>query len=206
MKRHLITICIVALSFVVANVASAQEQERKKPRLLTPAGMGLSIGGSFSDFVQNDIRDFTTPGGGIEARYVFGTRSYIAGEAAYIGTLNGLEGLGNAVEDNALLMSNGVEGALRVNFLTEEWQPYALAGLGWRHYNVVNTDVNTSDVRDEDDAMTIPVGLGVAYRYQNIFADLRAMYKPSVFDDITISAQDAQLDTASASLNIGFEF
>jgi hypothetical protein len=203
MKRHLITLCLLASGLLVADAASAQ-QEDSQAGLLTPQGMGLSIGGAFSDFVQTGVRDFTTPGGGIEARYVFGTRSYIAGEAAYIGTLNGLNPLG--VDDNALLMSNGVEGAVRVNFLTGEWQPYALAGLGWKHYNVVNTDTNTSDVRDEDDAMTIPVGLGIAYRYRNLFADLRGMFKPSVFDDIVVTDDDSRLDTASASLNVGFEF
>lgn len=184
--------------------ATEPDFDDAEPALLTPVGMGLSVGGGVTDYL-GEAGDFTTPGGNWEARYILGTRTVIGGELAYLGTANGLNTLG--VEDNAVLMSNGGEGALRVNFRTEELQPYVLGGLGWKHFNVVNTDVNTSDIRDSDDALTVPLGLGFAYRYNNAFADLRGMYRPAFLADITTSgSDDTNLDTLTGSLNVGFEF
>ena len=181
------------------------EFDDSEPALVTPIGMGLSLGGGVTDYV-GEADDFTSPGGNWEARYILGTRTVIGGELAYLGTANGLNTLG--VEDNAVLMSNGGEGALRVNFLTDELQPYVLGGIGWKHFNVVNMDVNTSDIRDSDDAMTVPLGVGFAYRYSNVFADLRGMYRPAFLADITTSGgeDDTNLDTLTGSLNLGFEF
>lgn len=202
MKRTLGIIALAAGTLVAAS-ATAQESE---PNLIQPFGMGVSVGGGVNGFIDEDVRDFTTTGGSWEARYIIGTRERLAAEGAYIGTANSLDTLG--VEDSAMLMSNGIEGVLRVNILTQAWQPYVLAGVGWKHYNVVQTDTNTSDIEDQVDSMTVPMGLGLAYRFSNLFADLRATYKPSFFDDITKSgdSNDALLSTAAAQLNIGFEF
>lgn len=207
MKRR--TIQLIALAGALASGLPAAAQESGQPaegepaNMLTPFGMAFTVGGGVSDFVRDQIRDFTQTGGGWEARYVLGTRTHLGAEAAYTASLNGLDTLG--VDDNAMLMSNGGEAMLRANILTGAWQPYLLAGVGWRHYNVVNTDTNTSDVSETDDAMTIPMAVGVSYRYSRIVGDLRAAYRPSFFDDISAVAAQP-LDSAALSLNIGFEF
>lgn len=177
-----------------------------RPNLVTPMGMGFSIGGGLNDFTSNAARDFTDPGGGWEARYIIGTRSYLGGEVAYIGTANNINALG--VSNDAVLLSNGAEGALRLNFTTTAFQPYVLGGVGWKHYNVVNTPTNTSDIRDSDDALVVPVGVGFAYRYQNVFADLRGNYKPVFLMDITQTGgdDDTTMHGYGANLNVGFEF
>jgi opacity protein-like surface antigen len=174
-----------------------------EPDLVTDYGMAVTVGGAYSNYVRKAAQDFTQPGGGWEARYVVGTRSHIAGEAAYTATLNGLDTLG--VEKNAMLLGNGAEALLRANMFTDDWQPYLVAGVGWRHYNVANTQTNTSDVAENADAMTLPIIAGVSYRYQKVMADLRATYRPSFFDDIAAS-DDVTLDSASVGLNVGFEF
>ena len=187
------------------DLAMDPEFDDASPDLVTPIGMGLSVGGGVAEYLgEADV--FTDPGGTWEARYLVGTRTIIGGELAYLGTANSLQTLG--VDDNAVLMSNGAEGALRVNFLTDAWQPYVLGGVGWKHFNVVNTDTNTSDIRDSDDALTVPLGAGIAYRYSNVFADLRGMYRPAFLADITRGQgnDDTGLDTIGGSLNVGFEF
>jgi hypothetical protein len=165
--------------------------------------MTFTVGGTYSDFARTDAQDFTTPGAGWEARYVFGTRTHLAGEAAYAAALNGLDTLG--VEDNALLMANGAEASLRANMLTGELQPYLAAGFGWRHYEVVNTDTNTSDVANADDGVVVPMAVGLSYRYERAVADVRAMYRPAFLDDI-VAQDNTALDTFSAGVNLGFEF
>jgi hypothetical protein len=113
------------------------------------------------------------------------------------------------LDEDAVLLSNGLEGALRLNLTADmAWQPYILGGVGWKHYNVTNTDVNTSDIRDDADALTIPVGVGLSYRYRNLVADVRGNLRPSLVEDLTASGDenDAALHTYSAHLNVGFEF
>ena len=74
-----------------------------------------------------------------------------------------------------------------------------------RHYNVVNTDVNTSAIDDTADAMVVPLAAGISYRVERMVMDLRATYRPSFLDDIS-ATQSAPLDSGSAAFNIGFEF
>jgi hypothetical protein len=206
MKRELLALSLLIIGLLAAGPAFAQEEEDTGPetRPDVPRGMGFIVGGGFSDFVNENARDFTGAGGGFDARYVLGTRSHIAGEAAYIGTLNTLDTLG--VDEDALLLSNGLEGALRVNLSTMAWQPYVTAGIGWKRYNVTNTDTNTSDLSGTDDAMIVPIGVGLSYRVSRVIADVRGSYKPSFFDEISATDTAARLDTISATLNIGFEF
>lgn len=168
-------------------------------------GIGFMVGGGVNDYV-NDFDESTDVGGNWEARAVLGTRSIVAGELAYHGTANDIDTLG--LDDSAVLMSNGAEGALRINFLTEAVQPYVLGGVGWKHFNVVNTDTNTSNIADSDDALTVPVGAGIAYKMNNIYADLRGMYRPAFLADMVDDGidEDTNLDTINGSLNVGFEF
>lgn len=206
MKRELLAISTLVVGLLAAAPATAQEDDDNAPtsRPDVPVGMGFIIGGGYSDFVYGKTRQFTGPGGGFDARYILGTRSFIAGEAAYTGTLNSVDALG--LDSKALLLSNGLEGALRVNFMTKAWQPYVTAGIGWKRYNVTNTDTNTSDIRGNEDAMTVPIGVGMSYRMSRVIADIRGTYKPSFFDNISVSDEDARLDTIAGTLNVGFEF
>lgn len=182
-----------------------QPMEEPDADLVSPMGMGFAVGGGVTGY-PGEADDFTGTGGNWEARYIIGTRTFVGGELAYHGTANSLETLG--VEDNAILMSNGAEGALRVNLGTENIQPYVLGGVGWKHFNVTNTDTNTSDIRSSDDALTVPVGAGLAYKINNIYVDARGMYRPAFLADITRGdgTDDTDLSTLSGGVNLGFEF
>jgi hypothetical protein len=203
MKRRLINLAALVAGLFLPTAAFAQALDESE--LVTPVGMAFTVGGAYSNFTDNEARDFTQPGGGWEARYVIGTRTVLGAEAAYTASANPVDALG--VDDGAVLLGNGAEASVRANLTTDTAaQPFVLAGLGWRHYNIVNTDTNTSDIADADDAMTIPLTAGVAYRYDRFLGDIRAMYRPSLFDDIIAGDREASLDSASVNLNVGFEF
>ena len=126
---------------------------------------------------------------------------HLAGEAAYVGSAMGMNVLG--LSDTAVLVSNGVEGALRFNVLTGDWQPYALAGYTFRRYTIQNSSVNTSSVLNADNVSEIPLAAGIAYRVQGFVADLRFNYN-NAFNSKLIP--DTNLSTYGVSAKVGFEF
>src|SRR5688572_18357958 len=74
------------------------------PALVTPFGVSAAVGGGFTSFVRNDVRDFTRVGGAWQARLVFGTRYHWGFEASYSGSEQNVEALG--LDDSAALRSH----------------------------------------------------------------------------------------------------
>lgn len=173
-------------------------------------GMAVSLGGGVGQFTDSAIRDKTSPNGEWEARLLFGTHSPLAAEAAYVGTAGSINALG--LDDSAVLMSNGVEGLARLNFIDGPVQPFAVGGASWVRYNVVNSHVNTSDVRNQDDVLAIPVGAGVAtYIPETGFmADIRFMYRFTFDDELlrptVLNTTGASLSNWNVSLRLGYAF
>jgi hypothetical protein len=196
-----VTMKTLLVSLMLALPALAAAADKNQPGLLLPIGMSADIGGGFQTFLDSDATDFTKPGGTWTARFVFGTRSYLAGEAAYIGSAQAIDSIG--IENHAMLLSNGLEGLVRMNASTGAWQPYAVAGVAWRRYSLQNTNVNTSSMLDSDDVAEIPVGLGLAYRTRGLIVDLRATYNNSFGQRLI---PNASLSTLGATLKLGFEF
>lgn len=168
---------------------------------LTKIGMDAMVGGGVTSFINTAATDVTRPGGIWTARLILGTRSHFGAEAAYLGTAQALDAIG--VDQSAYLLSNGLEGSFRINALTGALQPYAVAGLAWRHYTVQNTKVNTSSVKDVDDVAEIPVGLGIAYRYAGLVADARASMNTALNSSLMGSTN---LTNIHLSVKVGFEF
>lgn len=174
---------------------------------ITPFGMGLTVGGGVVGFTDSDFNNNLHTGGGWEARATFGTKLPLAFEAAYVGTANRLNTFG--VEDNAALVSNGVEGNLRLNLSNTIVKPYLVAGAGWKHYSVNNTDTNTSSLEDSDDVIEVPMGVGVSYNYSNFIADVRGTFRPAFDNDLMrseVGNDDNELHTWKVGANLGFEF
>lgn len=173
-------------------------------------GLGLSLGGGVMNYANNQLRNQTNVGGAWDARLIFGTRSPVAVEAAYQGSAQGIDTLG--VSNNAILLSNGVTGKLRVNFTRSNWQPFVTAGAGWRRFSVTNTNTNTSDLRSSDDILEVPVAAGLAYHAGGFLADIRGGYNFAFLDNFvrnpsTPSTQvGAGLDNWQATLSVGVEF
>jgi hypothetical protein len=188
------------------------EDDDDRPRY---GGIGISAGGGVNEFGNENLRDITDTGGAWTARLILGTRSPIALEAAYIGTANRIATLGL---DDATLVSNGAEGALRLHFLqiplTEDgsalFQPYLLAGFAWKHYNLTGADFNTSSVQEDDDVFEVPLGGGLAVNVDQFLADARFDYRPALSDDlvrpINDDNNDNSLQTWTISGRVGVEF
>lgn len=173
-------------------------------------GVALSLGGGVSGFTQDIMRDTTNDGGAWDVRATVGTRSILSVEGEYTGSAQSIDALG--LDNDAILMGNGVSGAVRLNFLDMNFQPFVFGGLGWRHYNLTNEDtVNTSDVSDSDDVLEIPMGGGIAWKYEGFMLDARGEFRYAAYEDMVPDLRIGETDGATmhrygVNLNIGFAY
>jgi hypothetical protein len=172
-------------------------------------GTGLVVGGGVTDFTGSNIGDVTNTGGLWQARLIFGTRQILGIEAAYVGTARDIRALGLA--NDALLVSNGVEGALRLNIPVIRGrtlvEPFGFVGAGWSRYNLAREGANTSNLAADDDVLEIPYGAGLAVGYAGFLADARFTYKSSFYNDLVrTNTSNGQLDNWSVGGQVGFEF
>jgi hypothetical protein len=172
-------------------------------------GIGVVLGGGVEGFTDHTMRTTTQTGGNWDVRAIFGTRQYLALEAAYIGSAQGIDALG--LDNSAVLVGNGVEGALRLNFTKDQLvQPFIFAGAAWRRYDLQNASFNTSAVRDEDDVLEIPMGAGLAYHYRGLMFDARGEFRAATQEDLmpslTNQGDAAKMHRWGANLNVGYAF
>lgn len=188
----------------------ATEAGATSDRPLSVIGVAASAGGGVVRFVENGARAVTDTGGQWEARLTIGTRLPVALEAAYIGTAQNVNALG--LSENAVLMGNGAEANLRLNLLPTRVQPYLFGGVGWMHYSVRNTNVNTSSIRSNDDIVTVPFGVGLALRLsRSVLFDVRgtgrATFYEQLFDQAAgATGQNDRLHSWNVAGKLGFEF
>ncbi len=191
------------------------KQDKIGNALVTPAGVYGFLGGGATNFTQPDATSGTGVGGYWDARVGLGTRSVLGAEVGYTGSARDISALG--VGNEAWLMSNGVEGIARLNvpltpgeegkFLIE---PYTFGGIGWNRYNVVSDTSLSADLSNEDDVMTVPLGLGMAFGFSGVTLDTRATYRQAIGSDLfgneTSSFGESSLNGWSAGAALGFEF
>jgi peptidoglycan-associated lipoprotein len=160
-------------------MAAAPAPKSDKPPSVI--GVQATVGGGVTGFFEQGARAFTSTGASYEARLAAGTRTHVALEAAYVGSAQNINALG--LSTNALLLGNGAEGDLRINFTTRAIQPYIFGGAGWTRYQLQNTPVATSSIQSKDDTLQVPVGVGLSARAGRSFLlDVRATER-FVFDD-----------------------
>jgi hypothetical protein len=170
-------------------------------------GAGFLLGGGYEDFTNENLRSQTGGGGAWDARLLAGTRQFVGVEAAYVGAARSVDALG--LQSNALLLSNGVEGAVRLNVpvvlrRAQLLEPFGFVGLGWQHYQVTNTNTNTSDIAGKDDIMSLPVGGGLEYAIGRFMADARFTYRSTYYNDLMRTG--GNLNNWGVGTNIGFAF
>lgn len=207
-----------------AERTEVEELERTNligPALVTNFGGLLQVGGGVRNFTEPGVTDVTSAGGYWDVRGVIGTRSFLGLEAAYHGSASDVDAIG--LSESAFLVSNGVEGAIRVNApITQTYinfaspdvpvliEPYAVGGIGWQRYNLVNEGVNTSLVESADDVMTVPLGVGLTFGLSGLALDARFMYRQALFSSLvgtpTSSFGDESLNSWSFGAGLGFEF
>lgn len=185
------------------SVFAADAAQPRRPTLVTPIGMSATLGGGLTGFTASRAREFSDVGGGWNARLVVGTRSMIAGEVAYIGSVQDINAIG--LDPGAQLLANGGEVLGRVNFLPGMFQPYVLAGAGYVNYNVVNNDFNTSSINNSDNLVQFPIGAGMAFRYEGLVVDARGTFRPTVEGDLFANGENG-MQSWGTNLSAGFEF
>src|SRR5579871_235747 len=170
-------------------------------------GIEASVGGGAVGFIDSAVRNTVNTGGAWDARLTFGTRLPIAIEGAYVGSAQSIDALGLAT--NSRLVGNGVEGDLRLNFTNFKVQPYIFGGAGWTHYQINNSNINTSSVASQDNVGTVPLGAGISIRPTKVFiVDIRGTYR-AVFDDQMfdrITNSNNSMQNWNAYGRVGFEF
>jgi hypothetical protein len=172
-------------------------------------GFAISAGGGAAGFTDDTLRGATNDGGAWNVRATFGTRSPLAFEAAYIGSVQSIEALG--LDENARLVGNGVQGNLRVNVLPESFvQPFIYAGAAWRRYDLTNTAQNLSNIADSDNVLEIPMGVGVAGKFSGLLLDVRGEFRAATREDLmpslAIDEDMARMHRWGVNANIGYEF
>ena len=177
--------------------------------LVAPTGVGLQLGGGVTGFSRQAARDRFGTGGYWDLRAVVGTDSFLGGEVAYVGSAR--EANASGLSDNAALLGNGAEAVARVNLPLQanrlRVEPFLFGGVGWTYYSIVNSDSNSSGIKDHANAFVVPFGGGISAAYQHFILDARFTYR-SVFDDKLVpSGNNDSLDLQnwSAGLTLGYQ-
>jgi len=184
------------------------------PRWGQGFGWALMAGGGYQDFTNEQMRSVTAGGGAWDARFIGGTNSVIAFEAAYVGASRQMNALGDTGANNPLLVANGLEGTLRINAPIKRgaslFEPYVYGGLGFSHYGITNYNSNTqvlSSFTSSDDVTTVPVGGGFAFAYKAFIADARAGWTGTYNQDLLVNGnQSNTLNHWNVGGEVGFRF
>lgn len=176
-------------------------------------GIGISAGAGAGGFTNEQLRDTSDVGADYGVRLTIGTRSPLAFEASYIGSAQRISALG--LDDDAYLVGNGVQGALRVNAtIGMAVQPFLFAGFAWRRYDLANTATNLSDLDDVDNVLEVPLGVGIAGLFSGFMLDVRGEFRPTFDEDLVPEITDSNLTGATSApmhrwgvnANLGYEF
>jgi hypothetical protein len=166
----------------------------------TRYGASISAGGGVSGFTQSTMRATTHDGGAWGVRGAIGLTSYLGGEAEYTGSVQSIDAPG--LDNDALLVSSGVQGDLRVNVLPRsKVQPYVFGGVAYRHYEVTRDSFNRSRIREDDDVLEIPMGVGVGWSYRGLLLDARGEYRYANYEDLVPETASAHADMHRYGVN-----
>jgi hypothetical protein len=194
--------------YIAPEPSSEMYVETPSKPWLERVGIGFSAGGGVDDFASDTMRGATGVGGGWNVRATLGTKSILALEGSYIGSAQTINSLG--LDNDALLVGNGVQGALRLNFVEDFYaQPFVYGGAAWRHYDISNSNFNTSDVADSDDVAEFPAGVGLAGYVYGMMADIRGEYRFATGEDLAPSNNntgEATLDRWAVTGSLGFSY
>ena len=80
----------------------------------------------------------------------------------------------------------------------------------WTHYQITNSDVNTSSIQEDDDVMQLPAGAGFSLRLtRSMIFDVRGTVRAAVDDgmfDQVGNTEDDGLESWSTTAHLGFGF
>lgn len=179
-----------------------------------PPGIGVEAqaGVGTSQFVGSTGADATNGGAAWDVRAVVGSSLPVGVELGYAGGIQGIEGFG--AQEGALLVDNGVQGALRLAAPIEldvvEVKPFASAGLGFSRYDVVHDDGNSGNLRDGDHVLTVPAAVGLQLGIDRASIEGRVGYEHAFDSELFGAAptgfEENALSAWEAGVSVGLEF
>ena len=207
---------VIAVAVLIAGAVRADP--RPAPEItagakapITEIGIAVGLGGGVSNYVNSDMTNATNVGAAYEARVTVGTRLYLAGEVAYVGSRRAVTESVTGIRDGHIF-SHGIEGDARLQYplYTGGWmiEPFAFGGIGWTHYGV-DAPVNTSTVmRASDDVVTVPFGGGIAAGWKQLYLEGRFTYRQAFNEDLLTnsSGNAVPLSNWTAGALVGYEF
>ncbi len=186
--------------------AEPYHAERKHNIVFAPQEISLTTGAGPGNYFGTALNNAVDTGAAWNARVVFGARSAIALEAAYVGSSNTVDTVNHVGKGR--LDSNGFDGDLRLQVPTMI-EPYVFGGVGYNHMAVSNmTDVSTAGpLSTSDDQVTVPAGGGLTgYIGHHATLDLRGTYRFIPDNGITEMTPNHHLHQWVAEANIGYAF
>jgi hypothetical protein len=172
--------------------------------LRTPYGAYVLLGGGVTDFTEDAVKDRFDAGGSWDLRLGLGSRFYLGGEVAYVGSIRS-----SADGSGSDLLSNGGEAVLRVQYpyATGSWlvEPFVFGGIGW---NRVSLEDAPPGLEDSDDVGVVPFGAGVTLGNGRLLLDARFTYRTSFDEDLALAVGEgpANLEQWGVTAAIGYEF
>ncbi|HZR07242.1 MAG TPA: hypothetical protein VFA79_01590 [Myxococcales bacterium] len=178
----------------------------------TSIGISLGVGGGVTNYTGSEMSNAAGVGGAYELRATIGTRLFLAGEVAYIGSRRNIDtsNVNGVFGGSPHIFSNGLEGALRVQvpMYAGAWmiEPFAFGGLGWTHFGTDEV-ISSSELKSSDDVLVVPFGGGISAAWNGLFLEGRFTYRPVFNEDLMVRAGNtASLNNWSAGALVGYEF
>lgn len=216
MKLHTILfgIILAMAGATRADPIAAETSTSPSRAPFTQIGMTLGIGGGVTNFTGSEMSSAVDVGGSWEVRSTIGTRLFLAGELAYVGSRRNISmpGVTTANADKPHVFAHGLEGALRAQYpwVTGSWliEPFAFGGLGWTHLGIDGIVPSGSALRTSDDILVVPFGAGVSAIWNNIFVEGRFTYRAAFNEDLLATADGtpASMGNWGAGALVGYEF
>lgn len=182
-------------------------------RLASDIGVAVTLGGGVSGFTDQAMRDtVSNVGGAWNLRATFGSHTPLGLDVSYVGTASSLDALVGS--QHGTLIGTTTEAALRFNVLPHhKIDPYGFAGIGWQRYDISGGTFTLSDsgVRETDDSIEVPLGVGVGLRDKSGFVldahgTLRIDNNANLVLDNATSTSFAPMHTWEVSAAAGYEF
>jgi opacity protein-like surface antigen len=175
----------------------------KRPNVIfAPQTISVTAGAGVGDYFGSGINTRSDPGAAWDARLTFGTRSVIALEAGYVGSVNPID---TDIQNAGRLNSHGIDGDLRLQLPTRV-QPYIFSGVGYNHMSVTNKQ-SVIGGQLSDNQVTVPAGAGLTgYLGRHVTLDLRGTYRYIPDNDVTIMSTNRALHQWVAQAHVGWAF
>jgi opacity protein-like surface antigen len=182
--------------------------ETAAPQIFGMSGIAVYGGLGFATFAEGDMNDLTDLGGAWTLGVRINTRGTVGLEVQYVGSSQDIDALG--LDSDARILGTMIEARARAEiFDIQGFRPFVHGGVGFAHYDLSGASFNTSNVQSEENMISVPLGAGVAYRFDRILVDAQLTYRLMLFDSMVEGGPgqaSAGQDNWTTLATIGYEF